>query len=378
MEMFRISLEPQAPIREMPASDTLFGAICWGIRQIYGENKLTDILDNFSEHENRFILSSAFPFISKNGQRLHFYPMPILSEPNSDQVLELAKKHEGKFKKGNKYSLLKVIQELKTFKKVEFISERLFDEIIKGKKGFKVLFEDYFTKKKFSKEGEKFCPENLGGEIKLINRCLMSSVEYNNFLRKEKRPNFLKSEVIQRNKIDRFNMSTTGAGELYYTQEVFLTQYVKLYFIIKTEDIDFFIPIFRWLSDTGIGGDRTSGRGQYKIIYQKESIDLPTSGNPNAFVILSRYLPKPEEVDFNKKPLFYELLPYRSKVESSVFKDVDIWKNRVIYFKEGSLFPLSEEREFYGQLPIIKKFQNRMIRQSGFALPVFARIGGNQ
>ena len=53
--------------------------------------------------------------------------------------------------------------------------------------------------------------------------------------------------------------------------------------------------------------------------------------------------------------MFYEIFPYRSKVDSEAeFKGEDIWKLKVMYLKEGSCFEAKEYKPFYGQCPVVK------------------------
>ncbi len=376
MKTYIIKIRPYSSISNFPSSDTLFGAFCWGIRYIYTESELVGMLDKFYHHKNSFILSSCFPMLSKNNYQIYFFPTPCLPDITPDETDELAQKYETKFNKGKKYSMVKVMEELKKLKKVEFVSEKIFSEIINGKMDMRRLSENYYAEGCFPEKKTSFTPENLGGRIKLLGKFLLNSEEYLNFFGKEKRPpSLIKSEIIQKNLIDRFTMSTSGAGELYYSSEIFLNPLVKLYFLVRTNNIDYFKPVLRWLSDTGIGGDRTSGRNQYEISDNIKEMKLPESLSPNCFINLSRFLPKKNEIDFSKKPLFYNLLPYRSKVESSVFRDVDIWKKRIIYFKEGSIFPLKEKKFFYGELKDIKEIKKKKIKQNGLTIPVFGKIG---
>ncbi len=46
-------------------SDTLFGAICWAWRLLYGEEDLLELLDLYCQARPPFLISSTFPFIGK-------------------------------------------------------------------------------------------------------------------------------------------------------------------------------------------------------------------------------------------------------------------------------------------------------------------------
>jgi len=64
--------------------------------------------------------------------------------------------------------------------------------------------------------------------------------------------------------INRFTGTTTEGGELYYYNRIFLQKGAKLYFLIKTEEIEYFKPVFKIMSDMGIGGDKSVGANNLK------------------------------------------------------------------------------------------------------------------
>ncbi|MDI6916955.1 MAG: hypothetical protein QMC80_04070 [Thermoplasmatales archaeon] len=72
-----VYLEPRTSfIGSRIHSDTLFGAICWSIRQIYDKETLENILEKFKNGKPPFLLSSTYPYIG-NGEKKHFLPKPI-------------------------------------------------------------------------------------------------------------------------------------------------------------------------------------------------------------------------------------------------------------------------------------------------------------
>ncbi len=375
MDIYRIILSPKAPISNFPSSDTLFGAFCWGIRTLYGETELTkNVLTDFPNQPRKFILSSTFPLlidetsVCSESLRVFFYPFPILPDCQAEDLKEIVSSYKEKFR-SSKHSLCEIVNLYKKFKKSSFISESIFRDILKGNQK-KTLFSDYLRGMRFSKESS-WCPDQLGGLIKIVDDMLLKDKEYKELFGNGKYPKLKSKLISSRNKIDRITNSTSGAGQLYYSPNLFLSGRVKLYFFILTEDIDFLRPILKFLSDTGIGGDRSVGKGRYELS-EPEKVDLPAIQEPNFFVNLSRYLPQQNEIDFEKEPLFYRLLPYRSKVEASYFRSEDIWKDRVIYFQEGSIFPLSDHpKSFYGELKKVKKINNQKIMQNGLTIPIF-------
>lgn len=358
MKIYQIKLTPLSSFQGYPASDTLFGAICWGIKRIYGESKLTEILQGFQETP-KFIISSSFPYVESNSKNLPFFPKPISAGLSASDINEMAKTKKEK---------VDVITKYKKFKKVEYVSQSIFERLINGVSE-KVLFQEYCelcTKlKKEEKEFKDFKEKNL----------LMNEEEYTKIFRTIKW--LVKSEQIQKNSIDRLTMSTGEEGETFYQQEYFTSPEFNLHFLMKTDDIDFFNPVFRYLEDKGIGGNRSTGKGRFKIEILKE-ITLENNGSFN-FITLSRYIPDVSEINLKSQSMYYEIFPYRSKVDSEYeFKGEDIWKSRVMYLKEGSCFEAKERKEFYGRLPVVKEIDGQKIYQNGLAFPVFGKFGGSR
>jgi CRISPR-associated protein Csm4 len=77
--LLRFSFRPLSPFKHFPESFTLFGAICWGVRVLYGEDELEKMLEAFL-NEPPFIISS--PLFEKNGKLL--FPKPILKDDWGD------------------------------------------------------------------------------------------------------------------------------------------------------------------------------------------------------------------------------------------------------------------------------------------------------
>src|SRR5262245_45457767 len=94
-----VYLKPRAPFAQSaPRSDTLFGAIAWAIRLLYGEGELIRLLEQFdravaSQSSPPFLISSLFPFVeSGNGderqaRRTLFLPRPLLAS-NFDLAID--------------------------------------------------------------------------------------------------------------------------------------------------------------------------------------------------------------------------------------------------------------------------------------------------
>lgn len=348
MKTYQIKLAPLSSFQDIPKSDTLFGAICWGIKRIYNESKLIDILGDFQENPS-FILSSAFPYIEYGGEsNVSFYPKLVTIGLTNSDINELAE---------TKLEKVEVITQYKKFKKAEYVSLSIFEKMLNGISE-KDIFQEYNRK-----------------GIKLEWKLLMTEKEHTDFFRTSTSTPTLKNELVQKNAIDRLTMSTGEEGQTFYQEEYFSSDTFKLHFLLKTDEIDFLKPVFRYLEDKGIGGNRSTGKGRFKIDIIGE-MTLPDVDNSQTFVSLSRFIPFGTEINLLSEITCYEIFPYRSKVDSEAeFKGEDIWKTRVMYLKEGSLLEAIERKEFYGRVPVVKEIGDNKIYQNGLAFPAFGKFG---
>ncbi|MCS7214163.1 MAG: type III-A CRISPR-associated RAMP protein Csm4 [Candidatus Calescibacterium sp.] len=336
MKIWDIRLFPVSSFHQFPSSDTLFGAICWGIVRIYGPQKLIDSIE-----KRKFVVSSSFPYIDG---ACAFYPKPILGE--SVDLGNLDGKNVEQ-----KRTLINNISKYKKFKKAIYVSEKIFLDILDGV-GENTLFQNY-----------------LDGKIKIFNNMMIKSEECGDIFDISFETVYV-STLVQKNSIDRIVLSTGKSGQTFYQTEYFGSRIFSLHFLVRTDDIDFFRPVFRYLEDTGIGANRSTGKGFFRIKIMGES-NLRNVSDSDIFVSLSRYIPQQDEVE----PIFYEVMPYRSKVESNgEFKGEDIFKSKVIYLKEGSIFRVKQKKDVYGTVPVVKEIAGNRIYQNGLAFDVFGKF----
>ena len=61
MASYRLSLQMLSAFGTPLAGDTLFGQVCWTLRDLYGENRLKALLDGYLEQNPFLVISDAFP-----------------------------------------------------------------------------------------------------------------------------------------------------------------------------------------------------------------------------------------------------------------------------------------------------------------------------
>lgn len=319
---YKIKLTPYGSMTSFPDSQTIFGSVCWSIRELYGEKELEELLDNFGNHENRFVVSSSFA----EG----VFKAPMMTWATLDEIIEIGDRiHLGS-------SELSTIS--KQFKKIEYLSEEVFRSYLKGEMNRMEVVEDLIFEKgkyKFSNGTLHYKDE----EITCTEYC---------------------EENSRRNFINRLS-GTTDEGQLFYYKRFFLSPETKLFFLIKTKNIDYFLPLFRYMSDIAIGGDSSIGVNNYELHFEGE-FNYRKSIEENT--LLSKYIPQYGEVDWDRSYFGISMGYY--KVESRhEFSGEDIQKDQVGYLIEGSKVVLKQNKEIYGRLPVVKELMGKKVRHNG-------------
>lgn len=335
MNEYRICLTPRSGFEITLHSDTLFGAICWGIRTLFGEARLLDVLEEFSD-KPPFLLSSAFPWKETREKKEYFLPKPCLNPILSTDFKTLAQSRAEKGRQTyhtGKFQQIELANSYKRFKKLQWLPERTWRKVLKGAKE-NDLFLDFLDK---------------------IFRV----------------PNFCESGIVQKNSLDRLANSTAGSGNTFFAPDIGFRKKHGLYFFLKTADIDSYLwPVLQYLQDSGIGPNARTGRNWFTVEKETTAVFEGTKGE--SFITLSRCIGL-DGMDADRSR--YKLVSVRSKVESrQEFAGEDVWKDRVTYFAAGSLLIPRKKKDFYGGIVPVKKIVGKTVYQYGYAYPVW--IGG--
>lgn len=279
-----VHIEPISIFRPLH-SDTLFGAICFAIEQIHGDDVLTKIIKKF-ENTPPFLLSSAFPYVKYDNGRIHFLPKPIE---------DIEKIHDYK----------KYIDSFKTLKSVKYISDDIFNDWINGR---------------------------IDGTI--LQNMDKYNVKDGLLFPKEKQYKFsIKNFDIPRNHINRLDNSP----DIYYFGGYYYKN-VGLFFMIRLYDEKYDVLLrgaLKFLRDRGFGEDISVGKGEFKIeeISENKILELPKS--QKRFITLSRYIPSIDEIYAlrGRHNLFYDIYTKRGRSFDGRLK------KQVYFFTEGSTFP---------------------------------------
>ena len=313
--MKRVYLKPRSTYRTVLHSDTLFGCMCWAIREVFSEARLEELLKQFDSENPPFLLSSAFPFRNNESDgRTHFYPRPMLmpTEFESPQSIDEA-------------------EQQKKFRKVKWVSEEILGKFTSGTWNE----ADYYASDTWEAEGPRE-----------------------------------KTIEVQHNTIDRLSGGTTPSGNLYSLTEYAISD-GGLFFLLDGET-DVVEGTLGFLEHFGIGGDSSLGKGQFEI--EVIDADLPAAPEgADRFMTLSLYAPRESEIaTVRSDGAWYNLVVRKGKVGGPFLRVDDFWKKSLTMFSEGSTFPMTEQKPF-GHNPIVKGMADGLpfdVRHYGYAFQI--------
>lgn len=310
----------QERIDETTRSDTLWGAImqCWLL--------LFDYNSSTFFQKPPFHLTSCFPFI--NGSR--FFPLPIGS---LDNLMEEVSRKPPDF-----------VPTIKDLKKVHYISENLILKMLTGS-----LLS---------------LPDLLGNNGRNV---------YPPF-RKDKS---IFSICVQRPRV-RLNQLTGTVGEdaFFSCTDEFLVKGSGLFFLATFETSkvrEKFEAALRLLGDTGLGADRSIGKGHFT--FDSRIFSLPPTSDHSSYYLLSLYRPSKKEVEegiMSHPNTNYSLIRRSGRAGSSFtsrFRRADAWM-----LCEGSILPFKP----VGTIPVVLK-EDRNVPHNvyrcgrAFTLPISKR-----
>jgi CRISPR-associated protein Csm4 len=310
-----IYLKPLSTYRTSLRSDTLWGILCWAIRNVYGNEALERFIKKYetADIDEILTISSTYPYLENNGEKIPFFPLPLLQLSSSSEK-----------------ATLPIIQAKKKMSKISFVAQNDFEAIING-------------------------------DISFFKRTINSLLENKELEGKISAPT-IGSTAITHNTIHRLKGGTLtkdNQGQLFHITEHFLkfdkeeSESAGLFFLAKG-DTEYLEGALRYLEHTGLGGDKGTGKGHFEITI--EDFELKTPDDANAYTNLSLFLPKKEVLReyINHQLFHYKLEDRQGKISYPTKNNANIWKDVVTLFKEGAIFPMID-RPNLGVNPIVKQ-----------------------
>ncbi len=317
MELYKVNITPLSLFKDYPSSYTIFGAISWGYSLLYGEEKLKSVLNQFSNNNPPFLLSSIFP----KKENKYYFPKPNL-EAKREEKSEI---------------------DYKKLKKISYVDFEILKKVLDGQ----------------------------------IKNELQLNKEFDKKIENEDKVYLYSKDSIPHASIDRLYSTTEGSGGLFFEEVIALNE---AYFLIAVKDESIkkeLKNIFNLLQDIGLGGNRSIGYG--KVIFGNfekfNKLENYFNNKTEKFITLSPVIPEPNTYDLSES--YYDYYTFRGAIDNNYgFKKVDIWKDKVIYLKEGSTLKVKNPKEIYGQFYKAKEINETPIYQYGLAFPLYIQ-GGN-
>ncbi len=316
--MDTVYLDPLSALPTDLPSNRIFGAICVGMNELYGDGELSSMLEQFRGGSAPFILSSAFPFVygEDNKTKYHFFPKPIVKPSALED-------HEGHYDAAKKY------------KKVQYLDQVLFNRFINGEINETSLIEGLSS-----------------NDVKIIRKIFLTGTDINNdfAIRKQDTPHNILNRL-------------SGSSENFYYTTGLNFKNSGLFFLIKFYDNAYRSKVeasLKFIEDRGFGGNISSGMGQFKlsIVTDSELINEPAR-DVGSSMTLSLYSPD-DFNSFDKKRCWYELMKIRGRCGDGFMK------KSIRVFKEGSTFPIRDQK-ICGKLVDVR--ENPDVVEYGIAFP---------
>lgn len=285
-------------------SNRIFGAICIGMRELYGDAELSLMLKEFRDGSVPFILSSAFPFAydEEKGEKCHFFPKPIVEPPVFD--------------------LEEYFDAAKGYKKIKYLDQILFNRFITGEANEKSLIRDLES-----------------GAVKVSKKIFLSAAINDDFM--------IRKQDASHNVLNRLS----GASENFYYTSGLRFKNSGLFFLMRFFDDTYrskIMAAIRFIEDRGFGGDISSGMGQFKLSFATDTKLLnEMEHDVGSFITLSLYCPEDFDL-FDKRRCWYDLMKIRGRCGDGVMK------KGVMVFKEGSTFSIHDQ-SVYGKVVYVRE-----------------------
>lgn len=292
-------------------SDNLWGILIWAAAQLLEEEALEKVLTQSQEGGDEGIfVSSMFTAIQREGNVFErFLPVPLRPVPLTEENL----------------------QELD----LKAVKAKFRDKKAQRK-------QTHWSESKWFYEAQRIAGESpTQGQTEPV-----SVKEYVN-------------THVTIDRIYKHTLKLNNGGQLFHTPEYRLEskEGTPVLYFLATGNVALIRQCLRLLRHLGIGGDRSTGKGTFKLLHE-ETLSFPEPAAYNALMCLSLFHPEKQTLDkifelssSDLRPLNYQLMRRQGRFGSSTPSGSQFLKDSITYFTEGSCFPLEvialEEDRWY-------------------------------
>ncbi len=338
MKTYRLTIRPLTSFRTPLQSDTIFGHLLWALRYTQGEAELLEFL-------GRYRTTDPPPLLVSAGFPSGTLPVPVLRPGHEND-------EEGE--EGEKPGLAnEVVEEMlqKTLEDDRYLPLEQWQEIAK----------------------------NLS--VAALKDARRKASEQLRRLRKTEQ-----EHPVTRTAVDRVTGSARE-GRLFVSEETFYVPGRKFEIWHKLADESLLPDLnrwWRWVERNGFGRRKSAGHGAFRIVGDEGLVEagaqLPQVPNPNGFVTLSAWVPRPGDPT---------AVTYRTRVKRGKLAETlaipSPWKKPLLMLEPGAVARLSKKdgplREWYGRMvgdmhwvgesvPDHQKEAVQNVVQYGYAFPL--------
>jgi len=313
---------------ERARSDTLFSAWVSVYARLFGKEAVEELLQDFTTNQSEppFRLSSTFIYRQIEGETIYYLPRPLerpINYPKEDFDFS------------------------KEYKKLNYLPLEIWHRWYQGQ-GWK------------DSDAQELIAKTQGNVTGDLSKA--GTFDYGKAFELGKIPKIA---------VDR----TTRATNLYHSGFVKYHENSGLYFIVEFSKPEFenkFLTVLNFLGDEGIGGERSSGAGQFKIepeLNLNWTKILECSGE-NAHSIISLFWDDSLKKDFVQNAS-YELQKRGGWVASSP-SGIQRRRQSVQMFTEGSVFPVKPTGKLANVTP--DGFTTHQVYRSGISLSLPIKV----
>ena len=232
-----------------------------------------------------------------------------------------------------------------------YLSEALFGEVVEGRLDTLDFYERLLAPGELANKNQPIEPVGPAAIGYAERQAVAPEGAFEQWL--------LETEAVQRNHIGRVAGGTV-AGLLFYDNEIFFRPKAGLWCLVRTDKATLenrIRPALRYLADTGLGANRTAGKGQFDIEVTAAP-RLPDAGEAaTGLVMLSRYIPKPDDWPVTGRPLAYKMMTFIAWREKKFGRPAPgqatapVYKRQLRMLAPGCVVPLHQgENGIYGRL----------------------------
>jgi len=317
-------------------SDTLFSAWVSAYARLFGKTEVEKLLERFQNtSQYPFRLSSTFLYqVGSDKEMIYYLPCPLQLPQN--------------------YPIGEDLKFAKVYKALRYLPLSLWQRWY---------------------QGTGFDPDDLG-TLPDVDKAYKKAY---------------KTHKIPKVAIDRDTRATNfyHIGAVQYRYDLEKDQSLSgLYFLVEFPQPDadlenVFMAVLSFLGEEGIGGERSSGAGQFKPDLQtdlppvwQEVIHFPNA-EENLYSLMSLFWEYPQKYSLQGKlgNAQYELQERGGWIASPSSDGRQLRRQMVQMFTEGSVFPFQPQGKLADVTPIGDRFRDHKVYRSGISLSLPIRAG---